>query len=199
MSRIIHLIGNGDQAVLYKKAKGIKLTCNLPPFPVEGAYATTIVDFKMCKAITDGEITVPGDWVLGFRPKVWYDKNLNNFKMRFGSQIREFYTELPKYVANYTDFNCGHMAAHYACNRLKADIIHMYGFDSLFGTNLRSCTDFYLSSDRGHANTYRLANNWRPVWSGIFDEFKNVTFVLHHIHDLLQIPRGKNVDIAVHK
>ena len=55
MSKVLHLIGNGDNATMYKQGtKGIKLTCNLPPFPVEGAWATCMVDFKMMKAINEG-------------------------------------------------------------------------------------------------------------------------------------------------
>ena len=112
MTRVAHIIGNGDNAPMYKPAKGLKITCNLPPFAVENAYTTCIVDFKMCMAITEGSVVVPGDWVLGFRPKIWYDQNKNNFRMRFGHQIKEFYTVLPKYASNYTNLNCGHFAAH---------------------------------------------------------------------------------------
>ena len=49
MSKVAHLIGNGDNASMYKPAKGIKITCNLPPFTVRNTYATTIVDFKIYK------------------------------------------------------------------------------------------------------------------------------------------------------
>lgn len=206
MTRTVHVIGNGDNAVMYKPSKGFKITCNLPPFAVDNVYATCIVDFKMCQAITDGSVTVPGDWVMGYRPKVWYEKNYGNFRMKFGSQIKEFYTTLPKYCLpkdnpndigkGYTNFNCGHFAVHYSANKLRGTEIHLYGFDSLFDFSLRSCTDFYLNSDRGATNNYRLAENWRPVWSGIFDEFKDTQFVLHHKHDGLKIPKPKNVDIV---
>ena len=40
-----------------------------------------------------------------------------------------------KYAKNYTDWNCGHMAVHYACNKLLANEVHMYGFDSIFDFN----------------------------------------------------------------
>lgn len=204
MSRIIHVIGNGDNAAMYKPAKGLKVTCNLPPFAVENAYATCIVDFKMCQAITEGSVIIPGDWVLGFRPKIWYEKNPDNFRMRFSHHIKEFYTELPSYAMlqendpakAYTNFNCGHMAVHYSANRLKGTEIHMYGFDSLFDMSLRSSTDFVLNSDRGMSNNYRLAQNWRPVWQGIFNEFSNTQFVLHHRHNGLKFPKPENVDIV---
>ena len=55
-----------------------------------------------------------------------------DYYMKVSKQVKEFYTELPNYAANYTDFNCGHMAAHYSANKLKADEIHLYGFDSIF-------------------------------------------------------------------
>ena len=47
MTRVAHIIGNGDNAPMYKPAKGLKITCNLPPFTVENADTTGIVDFKM--------------------------------------------------------------------------------------------------------------------------------------------------------
>ena len=196
MTRVAQVIGNGDNATMYKPAKGLKITCNLPPFPVEGAYTTCIVDFKMCKAITEGSVVVPGDWVMGFRPKHWYDNNMGNFKMRFGHQIKEFYLDLPDYARNYTDFNCGHMATHYTANKLKANEIHLYGFDSLFDMNLRSCTDFYLNSDREAANNVRLNSNWRPIWQGIFNEFKDVHFVLHHKHNNIKFDVPENVSFV---
>ena len=62
MPRTVHIIGNGDSAVLYHEEprKGLKLTCNLPPFAVPDAYATCMVDFKMMHTINTGVIDVPG-------------------------------------------------------------------------------------------------------------------------------------------
>jgi hypothetical protein len=205
MTRVAHIIGNGDNAQMYKPSKGLKITCNLPPFPVENVYTTCIVDFKMCAAITEGSVIIPGDWTLGYRPKAWYDKNTGNFRMRFGHQIKEFYTDLPKYAIlpgdgpgqGYTNLNCGHMATHYTANKLKADEIHMYGFDSIFDMNLRSSTDFVLNSDRGATNNVRLTDKWRPIWQGIFKEFSNIQFVLHHPHSQIKFPVPDNVEFSV--
>ncbi len=199
MKRVVHLVGNGDNASLFFKEPrpGMKLTCNLPPFNVAGTYASVIVDFKMMKAMQEGSIQVPGEWILGMRPKIHMEKNAT-FYLRHSHQVKEFYTVLPKYVANYTDFNCGHMACHYAANKVKADEIHLYGFDSIFDFNLRSCSDFYLGSDRGNQNNNRLANNWRPVWENMFNEFPNTTFFLHHIHDAIKINKGNNVKIITY-
>ena len=194
MGRVVHVIGNGDNAVRYKPAKGIKITCNIPPFPVENAYATCMVDFKMMRAMSEGSLTVPGDWILGFRPKVFLEKN-PNLRLKWINHIKEFYTELPEYVNGYTDFNCGHMATHYAANKINGDEIHLYGFDSMFDPNLRSCTDFYLISDRGDTNNHRLANNWRPIWKNMFESFPNKQFVLHHSHSNLKFEKPENVEI----
>ena len=208
MTRIAHVIGNGDQAQLYKPSKGIKICCNQPPMTIENCYASCIVDFKMSAALTEGSVVIPYDWVLGYRPKVWYDENKHNFKMKFGHKIREFYTTLPPYTKidstdnrglMYTNFNCGHMATHYTANRIKADEIHMYGFDSIFDMNLRSYTDFVLQSDRGATNNVRLADKWRPIWTGIFNEFKNTKFVIHHNHNEAKTLLGDNVEVFVHK
>ena len=112
--------------------------------------------------------------------------------------IKEFYLDLPKYAGNYTNFNCGHMAVHYAANKLKADRVHLYGFDSIFDFNLRSVSDFILNSDRGNMNTNRLATNWRSIWSEMFKEFKNTEFVLHHVHDEFKIKVPDNVRAEVY-
>ena len=197
--RVVHIVGNGDNAHLYKVKKriGLKLTCNLPPFPVPGAYASCIVDFKFMHAMTIGEVVCPGDWILGQRPKIWMDQH-PSFYVNYSKQVKGFYTELPDYAANYTDFNCGHMATHFACNKLRADEVHLYGFDSVLDFNLRSITDVYLSSLRDNDNNYRLSDNWRPVWVGLFKEFHNTNFIFHHTHDKLKIPQGPNVSVEVY-
>lgn len=194
MSRVAHVIGNGDNAVMYKPTKGLKITCNVPPFSVEGVYTTCLVDFKMMKAMTEGSVTIPGEWTLGYRPKLWMQNN-PNFYMKVAQQIKGFYLTLPEYVTNYTDFNCGHMAAHYTANELQADEIHMYGFDSIFDFNLRSSTDLFLNSDRSLSNNNRLANNWRPVWLNLFNEFPTKQFVLYHKHSDVKIDIPDNVEI----
>lgn len=67
MARTAHIIGNGDRApgMFKQPQKGIKITCNLPPFSVEGAYATCLVDFKIMHAMHTQEIVIPpviGSW-----------------------------------------------------------------------------------------------------------------------------------------
>ena len=198
--KVVHVIGNGDQASLYhhQQRTGMKLTCNIPPWPVPGAYGTVMVDFKMMRALNEGSLQIPGDWILGMRPKIWMDQK-PTFYLKHSHQVKEFYTVLPKYVSNYTDFNCGHMAVHYAANKVKAEEIHMYGFASNFDFNMRSCSDFYLNSDRGNMNTNRLANNWRPVWSNMFKEFPNTHFIMHHIHDAVKFPVPDNVSVKTYE
>ena len=199
MSKVAHLIGNGDSHHLYKPAKGIIMTCNLPPITgIKNVYATAIVDFKMCKAMHDGSVDLRAyDWVMGARPKK-YTEMKPDFYMKFAPHIKEFYTVLPRYAMNYTDFNCGHMATHYLANRLNCDEIHLYGFDSIFDFNLVSTTDLVLMSNRDHSNTHRLAENWRPITEGIFHEFPNIQFVVHHTHDRAKITLPKNVEVRIH-
>lgn len=195
MSRTVHVIGNGDNAAMYKPAKGIKVTCNIPPFEVANVYTTCLVDFKMMKAMTEGSVTIPGEWTLGHRPKIWMQNN-PNFYMQVAQHIKGFYLDLPDYVATYTDFNCGHMATHYSANELKGEEIHMYGFDTIFDFNLRSGTDMYLNSDRSLSNNNRLVNNWRPVWENLFNEFPDTQFILHHEHSDAKITLGENVEVT---
>lgn len=198
MAKVIHIIGNGDNAHLYKPAKGLKIACNLPPFDISNIFVSCMVDFKMMKAITEGSVTNPYPWVLGVRPQKWMEMR-QTFYMKYSPQVKEFYTVLPKYAKNYTDFNCGHFATHYAANKLKGEEIHLYGFDSIMDFNILSKTDFYLPSDRGAANTERLTRTWRPIFQGIFKEFKDTQFVIHHKHDNLPFKKPENLEIRVHK
>ena len=194
MAKVVHVIGNGDNAIWFnsKERKGLRLCCNLPPFAVANVYASILVDFKMMAAITKGEVDVPGDWILGMRPKIWMEKNPAFFQSR-AHQVKEMYTELPKYAGNYTNFNCGHVATYYAAQKLKADKIHMYGFDSIFDFNLRSYSDLILHSDRENMNNNRLASNWRPIWTEMFKQFPSTEFILHHKHGNFKIPISENV------
>lgn len=201
-SKVVHVLGNGDKAHYYQreKRKGTKLLCNMPPFEVDPkeVYATCMVDFKMMMALTEGSVNLDRyRWVLGTRPRIWmYERP--QFHMRYAPNIREFYTHVPQYAVNPTNFNCGHMAVHYACSRHKADEVHMYGFDTIFDFNMRSVTDLVLSSDRTDTNNYRLLNNWRPIWRDIFREFKNTKFVLHHNHDQLKVPKLDNMEVRLY-
>lgn len=199
MDKEYHLIGNGRSASLFDQnvLKGV-YTCNLPPFAVPQARATFMVDFKMMRAIHEGSVTVPGDWIIGARPKK-YTEMFPLFYLKYAPQISEIYTGIPNYAGNYTNFNCGHMGAYYLIERKHAKIIHMYGFDSLFNADLTSCTDFYLGSDRSHENNIRLSNNWRPVWSGIFQEFPDVKFKVYYFKDVPKITFPENVELIVKK
>ena len=195
MGRVVHLIGNGDHAIMYKPAQGIKITCNMPPFEVDNVYGTVMVDFKMMKALDEGSVRLDQyDWILGARPQHWMSVR-PDFHLKFAKNIKEFYTKLPAYAGNYTNFNCGHMATHYCAGKLHADEIHMYGFDSLFDLNMRSYTDLVLNSDRGDINNFRLIENWRPIWQGIFNEFKSTKFVLYHPHSGIKFKVPSNVTI----
>ena len=107
MTKVAHIVGNGDSYRFYKPAPGIKMTCNVPPTDIKDVYATAIVDFKMCKAIHEGSIDLRAyDWVMGARPKKYMEMQ-PSFYMQYSKNIKEFYTVLPRYAKNYTDFNCG--------------------------------------------------------------------------------------------
>ena len=105
MKRVVQLVGNGDNASLFFKEPrpGMKLTCNLPPFNVAGVYATVIVDFKFMKAIQDGSLQCPGDWILGMRPKIHMDRN-PTFYVKHSHQVKEFYTELSYITREFVEY-----------------------------------------------------------------------------------------------
>lgn len=205
MTKKVYILGNGDMAqmmpesIRYKR-DGKLLICNQPPFEVQNVYATTIVDFKMCFALKEGSINLDNYyWICGTRPKFFCENN-PDFSLKHSSHIREFYTTVPSYAGpghqGATNFNCGHLATHYACARHQPDEVHMFGFDSIFDHNMRSYTDVVLTSDRGATNNLRLLDIWRPVWNGIFREFSNVKFFLYHKHPNLKMPMLDNMEIV---
>jgi len=201
-NKVAHIIGGGHSSNLYTPQKGLKVACNLPPFEIPNIRFSCMVDFKMMKALTEGSVTNPYPWVLGLRPKMWMEKN-PSFHMKVAPQIKEFYTTLPPYAGKggkgYTNLNCGHFATHYVSNKLKPEEIHLWGFDSIMDFDIRSRTDFYLPSDRGNMNTERLSATWRKIFKGIFEEFGDIQYVIHHGHNNIKIEKPKNLDIVVHK
>ena len=207
MRRVGHIIGNGDMVMLFdeKPRKGFKIACNVTPIQTN-IYATAMVDFKFMNAMKQGGVVVPGNWVCGYRPKTWCENPKNsNYYLKWSSQIKEFYIDLPKYAIKpgegigqgYTNWNCGHMATHWAIRRLKLDEVHMYGFDSIFDFNLRSSSDFYLSSLRDNTHSNKLKSEWRPLWEHIFNEFSHTQFKLYHNHSNIKINLPKNASVVV--
>jgi len=204
----IHILGNGDSAQLMPQSirmerEGKLIVCNLPPFEVRNVYAACIGDFKMMAALTEGSVNLDAyQWVLANRPKIWMDQH-PSFYIKHAHHIREFYTHVPKYCnlgdpgLAATNFNCGHLATHYSAVRHQPDEIHMYGFDSLFDTNMRSYTDVVLSSDREPTNNYKLLDNWRPIWRDLFSEFPQIDFILYHSHANVKVNMPKNVKVRV--
>ena len=204
----VNVLGNGDHAGLFKRGTpGKLLICNMPPFeiPRSEVHGTCMVDFKMMKALQEGRIQLDMyDWILGTRPKLWMEQS-GTFYMKYSHLIKGFYTNVPKYAEAgdprmaATNFNCGHMAVHYACNKMRAEEVHIYGFDSIFDMNLESFTDLLLESDRSTGNTVRLAQNWRPIWTEMFKEFPDTKFHLYHSHSNIKIPISDNVYVHTPK
>jgi len=203
MTKKLYILGNGDMAQMMPESirqgdrEGKLIICNQPPFAVRNPYTTCIVDFKMCFALAEGSISLDSyHWVCGTRPKTFMEANAS-FHMKHSHQIREFYTTVPKYAGDgpqgATNFNCGHLATHYAATRHQPEEIHMFGFDSIFDHNMRSYTDVVLNSDRSGGNNFRLLDIWRPIWNGIFNEFTQVEFVLYHKHANPKIQTPPNV------
>lgn len=203
-----NVLGNGDHAYQFKRGtEGNLLICNMPPFEIPNSevFATCMVDFKMMVALTEGHIKLDMyDWVLGTRPRHWMEVR-PDFYLKYAQKIKAFHSHVPKYAQlpgqnqsqAATNYSCGHMAVDYACRVHKASEVHIYGFDSMFDTSLRSYTDLLLESDRSPQNTFRIANNWRPIWTKMFQEFDKTKFFLYHSHDKVQFPIGNNVEIVV--
>lgn len=194
----VNVLGNGDNNGLFERGQpGKLLICNMPPFeiPRNEVYASCMVDFKMMHALTEGRINLDMyDWVLGTRPRKWMEMQ-PNFYLKYSQNIRGFWPRVPAYAGNATNFSCGHMAVDYACGKMGATEVHIYGFDSMFDLNLLSTTDLILESDRTVNNNHRIANNWRPIWPAMFNEYSNVKFYLYHSHDNIKFDIPNNVTI----
>ena len=205
-----NVLGNGDHAYQFERGtEGKLLICNMPPYEIPNTevFATCMVDYKMMGALAEGKIQLDMyDWILGTRPRHWMEMN-PAFYMKYAQKIKAMHTHVPEYAQLQgqnpnqaaTNYSCGHMAVDYACRVKGATEVHIYGFDSMFDTTLRSYTDLLLESDRSNENTFRLANNWRPVWTGLFAEFDKTEFFLYHSHDRIKFPVGNNVTIKVEK
>lgn len=204
----VNVLGNGESARIFTKGtEGLLLVCNMPPIelPAEEVFASCIVDYKMMKALQDGEVDLGMyDWILGTRPRRWMEKT-PNFYLKYSQRIRAFHTHVPPYAQlpghkleeAATNYSCGHMATDYACRIMKATEVHLYGFDAMFDMNLNSYTDKFLNSDRSPLNVHRMASNWRPIWSAFFREFKNVQFVIHHTHPEIKLKLPENARVEV--
>ena len=204
----VNVLGNGPSNYMFHRGtKGKLLVCNMPPFELnrQEVHASCMVDFKMMKALAEGHVRLDMyDWVLGARPRKWMEMQ-PNFYLKYSPNIRDFHTHIPDYAAlpgqsegqAATNYSCGHMAVDYACRKMGATEVHMYGFDSIFELDLTSSTDLILESDRGTQNTYRLANNWRPIFSMMFQEFKDVQFYIYHRHTNSKVQLPENVTIKI--
>lgn len=196
----VNVLGNGDHNFIFKRGtEGKLLICNMPPFeiPKSEVHATCMVDFKMMAALQEGRVNLDMyDWVLGTRPRRWMEMQ-PNFYLKYSQNIRAFHPRVPDYAGNATNFNCGHMAVDYACLKMKATEVHIYGFDSMFDMTLLSATDLILESDRSINNTHRICDQWRPIWPAMFNEHSHVKFYLYHSHDKVKFKIPSNVEIVV--
>ena len=141
MKNRVNILGNGDSAGMFQRGtKGRLLVCNMPPFEItrKEVFATCMVDFKMMNALTKGEIQLDMyDWILGNRPRKWMEMR-PDFYLRYAQCIKGFYQHVPQYaVINgevnmaATNFNCGHLAVHYACKKMLAEEIHPVSYTHL--------------------------------------------------------------------
>ena len=204
----INVMGNGDGACLFENGTdGELLVCNMPPVELSKSevYASFMVDFKMMLALEEGKVNLGEyDWILGTRPRRWMEMK-PSFYLKYSQNIRGFHTYVPPYAQlpghklaeAATNYSCGHMAVDYACRIMKATEVHLYGFDSMFDMNLNSHTDKFLKSDRSALNIHRMASNWRPIWSGFFREFSEVTFIIHHTHSDIKLNIPSNVTVEI--
>ena len=194
----VNIIGNGPSVSLYKDdIENKNIICNIPNVKVSKVFASVMVDFKMMRALNEGKLNNDKyEWVLGFRPDKYREEN-PSFKMKYAGNVKDYYTRIPDYAGGPTNFNCGHVATHYACTKIKPTEIHMYGFDSLFDHTITSLTDNHLEANRLPQNVDRLTKIWREVWINLFREFPRITFVVHHLHSDMKINIPKNVKIIV--
>ena len=202
----VNILGNGDHAHMFKRGTpGKLLICNMPPFeiPRHEVHGTVMVDFKMMKALDEGHVNLDMyDWILGTRPRRWMEMK-PSFYLKYSQNIKAFHQDIPRYAQlegqsigqAATNFSCGHMALDYACRKLYATEVHLYGFDSMYEMDLRSSTDLILESDRGAQNTFRLANNWRPIFTKQFEDFSDTKFYIYHSHKNIKIDICDNVNL----
>jgi|TARA_A100001201_G_scaffold68984_1_gene63766 hypothetical protein len=168
----VHLVGNGASNSLYHwHNQDFTVACNIPKtiYP----YSTlSIIDLKVL---------------------LWLDKNRTAIKpveIWCTPEVKT-YAENKSLPGDYKDvyekkhrYNSGHHAIKHMAKTHK--IIHMWGMDSMFTTDLTSqMDDRVVRTARPNLNM-----QWRPNWTTVFNEAPNTQFIVH-------IPEGaEGVDYA---
>jgi hypothetical protein len=172
---IAHLLGNGASYTLYTPQQGTIIGFNVPKHNWHVDYIV-ILDTMANRAMSKQDIKP--------RATVWCHTDVLE-----QAQHNKHYPEMFDPVFGDKDarprrYNGGHAVVDYIINNRKPTEIHLWGFDSMFSTDLTSAMDETLP----RPNRPPLNNEWRPHWHTIMAKDSSIQYVLH-------IPKGKTSEV----
>lgn len=165
---ICDLVGNGPSSGEYVPFGAYTLMCNIPLLtrPWDG---TVIVDRRPVTWMKNNSYTPT-------KP-VYTTQTVKDYAKKNNIQGDWFV------IGEHKErISAGVLGAEYLCR--FATQIHMWGFDSLWSTDVSSKTDAIIP----RARRPRLEQWWRPQWQQLFDANPSVEF---HIY----LPQGASVDV----
>lgn len=153
------VIGNGASWTKFMPQGEFVVACNIPN--IESYDVLSIIDDKVLNWMQKH------NWHT--ERTVWCTPNIEKTQQRLnlGLDTQVLYTRQSRK-------NSGHHAVE--CLAKKGyDIIHLWGFDSMWTEDLTSAMDTKVPRpQRPPLNRW-----WRPIWNEIFETYPNTQFVLH--------------------
>ena len=167
----IDVLGNGSSNALYTPTNNYVIACNVPQHGY--AYnALSIIDTRPLNYMKDK----------AWRPRVpvYCTKQVKETAVKFNIEGDWF-----DVYEKRDRWNSGHHAVikHHA----RAKVIHLWGFDSMFSSDLSSQCDTIIPR---HTRP-PLNKHWHPIWREILDKI-SCQIVLH-------IPKGAECAISHEK
>jgi len=167
MSKQASVVGNGASWQVFLPQGEFVVACNIPN--IESYDVLSIIDDK-CVLWMDKH-----KWHTN--RTIWCTPNIQkvNQRLNLGLETQELYTKQSRK-------NSGHHAVETLAKK-GYDIIHLWGFDSLWSEDLTSAMDYKVPRPtRPDLNRW-----WRPIWKDIFAKYPQTEFVLHKTKGVVNI------------
>lgn len=186
----IHILGNGPSLSLFNRdawpEDDLFVGCNYSDVNLRPDF-TVIVDAKPILKLFEGKsLNIPAVISSRCLDYVDYDK----------SKSKSSWKKLPKDAISILDsidiihesgqpfpMNSGQHAVMYCLNKYSDTIktVYLWGIDSLWTDDISSFSDYHFKGSINNIQKRekpRVAKTWRSYWDKIFDENKNVKFII---------------------
>lgn len=179
MTKTVNVIGNGNSNKYFSN-NGHSVACNIPQHSAN-YNQLSIIDRQPLVYMKQS----------GWRPRtpVLCTEQIKEHARKMNLEGDWF----PVYTATHR-WNSGHHAVNYIAGLNQVEKIHLWGFDSMFSSDLLSQMDTLVPrSARPDLNRY-----WRPIWVDIFAKYSDTQFVIHVDREVDHLFYGHNVSLAYH-